>query len=173
MTRRLNFRVSDDLASQVEAIAESLNRSGVDVSISQIARKLLEEGLQRMSSNQPSNSEKGAQFERECADMLRQALWDAEIELVKQKPGRRNPDIRTPLFDIECKTGKRPSTRDAWSQARASAIEGKTPIAIIKDEDADAFVVMGFKTFLALARAVHELQIFAEDLPERLNDDVE
>ena len=171
MTRRLNFRVNDDLAAQVEAIADQMNQAGVEVSISQIARKLLEEGLQRVAARQPtSNTEKGKSFERFVAAEIQKALWDAEIELLQQRPGRRTCDVRTPHFDIECKTGKRPSTREAFSQAQAAADEGQTPIAVIRDEGSEPFVVMGFHTFLAMARAMYELQVFAEELPERLNN---
>ena len=171
MTRRMNFRISDELAEQVESIVNQLNASGVHVSISEIARKLIEEGLNRVQEKNPrSSTEKGSQFERHVAAELKAALWDSSVEILKKKVGRRTPDIRTNLFDIECKAGKRPSTRDAFAQVKASAGQGQTPIAIIKDDNAAPFVVMEFQTFLALARVVHDLQIFAMDLPRRLKD---
>ena len=170
MTRRFNFRVPDHLANQVDSIAREVNASGEHVSISEIARKLIEEGLHRMSAKTPATGDKGTQFEKYVESELKAALWDADVQRPKKKSGQRNADVRAPMFDFECKTGKRPSTREAFAQAKAQCMKGQTPVAVIKDEDAEPFVVMTFHTFLALYRAVYELAVFAEELPQRLND---
>ena len=171
MTRRFNIRVSDGMAEQVGRVAREVAISGGDGSISQVARRLIEEGLRSFEAEGRStetNYEKGQAFEVQVFEDIKKALWDAEVEHLKPRPGGRCPDIRGPFFDVECKAGKRPSTRQALKQIRESAAENQSGIAVICDDGERPFVVLDWNTFLSMWRAVYELSIFAEDLPRRL-----
>ncbi len=171
MSRRFNIRVSDDVAEHVEKVAKEINRRGGNGTISQVARRLMEEGLRSIEGREPetNTTERGTAFEQRIYTEINVALWDGEVEHLHPAKGERRPDIRGPFFDVECKTGKRPSTRQALQQAREACKEGQTPIAVIEDEDREPFVVIDWRSFLAMWRAVYELSVFAEDLPSRLN----
>jgi hypothetical protein len=174
MTRRFNFRVPNDIAEHVEKIAQEVNEQGGNGTISQVARALLEEGLRSMANrDEPTPNERGSEFETRIYREIRAALWDAPVEHLHPAKGEHRPDIRAPFFDVECKIGKRPSTRQALAQARQSTAEGQAPMAVIQDDDGAPFVVLDWSTFLAMWRAVYELAIFAEELPRRLRQHVD
>lgn len=174
MSRRFNFRVPNDIAESVERIAQEVNEHGGNGTISQVARRLLEEGLRSMDKREEwTPNERGAEFETRIYREIKAALWDAEVEHLHPAKGEHRPDVRGPFFDIECKIGKRPSTRAALAQARQAAKGTQAPIAVIQDEDGEPFVVLDWSTFLAMWRAVYELALFAEDLPRRLAGNVD
>jgi hypothetical protein len=173
MTQRLNFRISDEISHSIQRIAEEVQERGGEGTISNIARRLLEEGLRSMQGKEEDSTpnDKGRKFELRILDDIRAALWDADVKRLKVNKGKRTPDIRGPFFDFECKIGKRPSTRQALDQVRASKAPDQAPVAIVQDDDdlRGPFVVMEWSTFLALYRAAYELAIFSDDLPRRLN----
>lgn len=168
MTRKLNIRISDEISESVEKIAREVNKAGGNGTISQVARRLIEEGLLAMSREDATPNERGAEFETTIYRQIKAALWDGEVEHLHPRSGESRPDIRAPFFDVECKTGRRPSTRKALKQARESCAENQVPVAVIKDDEGEPFVVVDWYTFLALWRSVYEISVFAEDMPRRL-----
>ena len=172
MTQRINIRVSEEISKSIERIAGEVRRHGGEGTISHVARRLIEEGLRSMTSQEEPEpiSDKGRKFEIKILEDIKAALWDADVERLKVKKGTRTPDIRGPFFDFECKAGKRPSTRQALDQIRASKREDQSPAVVIQDDDGSSpFVVLEWSSFLALYRAAYELAIFADDLPRRIN----
>ena len=170
MSRRINVRLPAELSASVEKIAREVNKAGGNGTLSQVARRLMEEGLQAMGREDATPNERGAEFETTIYRQIKAALWDGEVEHLHPRSGELRPDIRAPFFDVECKTGRRPSTRKALSQAREACADNQVPIAVIKDDDDEPFVVIDWYTFLALWRSVYEISVFAEDMPRRLGN---
>lgn len=87
---------------------------------------------------------KGHRFERELARWFRAALGVAAKRGWQSRGGgKEEPDVTgVPKMHIEAKRGKKPSPRKALAQAIADAAPGRWPVAIIRDDRAEAFVVM-------------------------------
>ena len=47
-----------------------------------------------------------------------------------------------PVFWVEAKRGRKPNVRAALEQARSAAPKGRIPLAVIRDDRAEAFAVM-------------------------------
>ena len=95
------------------------------------------------------NLRKGKTFEREVATEINERLEGADAKRGLQYRGGENvPDVEAPLFHIECKRGKRPNPRAALSQAVNDCAKGKIPIAVIRDDRSDPFVVLLWSDFL-------------------------
>jgi hypothetical protein len=94
---------------------------------------------------------KGAEFERAMVLRFRDAMPDATIRRgLQYRSGEEAPDVDCPVFWPELKRGKQPNVRGALRQAKASAPLGRIPIAVIRDDRADAFVAIGLDDFLEL-----------------------
>ena len=94
---------------------------------------------------------KGAQWERELVRRFRAVMPDAEVKRGFQvRSGAEAADVECPVFWVEAKRGKRPNLRAALRQAQAAAAEGRVPIAVVRDDRAEATVTLGLDDFLEL-----------------------
>lgn len=96
---------------------------------------------------------KGIQFERELAKMFRWVFPGADVRRgLQSRDGGEVPDVECPLFWVEAKRGRKPSPRAALRQATDKAPKGRIPLAVIRDDRSEAFVVLNLADFLELAR---------------------
>lgn len=92
---------------------------------------------------------KGAAWERALVHMFREAMPDAEVRRgIQCRSGEEVADVDCPVFWIEAKRGRQPNVRAALRQAESAAAEGRIPIAVIRDDRAEPFVVLGLDEFL-------------------------
>jgi hypothetical protein len=99
--------------------------------------------------------EKGKRFEREAATMFREAMPDVSHEIRRgwqARSGRDAPDVIVPVFWPECKHGIKPNPRAALEQAQSGAPPGLIPVAIVKDNGQDPFVVLSAEDFFGLVK---------------------
>jgi hypothetical protein len=96
---------------------------------------------------------KGANAERELAKRFAEAMPGADCKrgIGQARSGSEVADVEVPRFFVESKHGKRPNPRAALAQA-IEACEangnGKTPIAVIRDDRKEPFVCMRLEDFL-------------------------
>ena len=69
---------------------------------------------------------------------------------LQARSGEEVPDVEVPCLWVECKREKRTNPKAALRQAIADATKGRIPIAVCKDDRADATVTMLFEDFLEL-----------------------
>ena len=173
LNNRIHLRLTDSDVRHIERLCDEVRAAEDNPSLSrsEIMRSFLFAGADNRTREQPSQGyDKGRDFEREVLEEIDVALWDADVTHLDPLKGQRRPDIRGPFFDIECKRGKRPSTRQALQQARESCAPGQAPVAVIKDDDSETFVAMEWRSFLALWRCAYELKTFANDLADRFEN---
>ena len=104
-----------------------------------------------MSGNHSRN--KGAAFERELVHVFREAMPGAEVRRgLQSRSGAEVADVECPVFHVEAKRGKKPNVRAALVQANGDAKPGLIPLAVIRDDHADAFVALSLDHFLDLIR---------------------
>lgn len=101
---------------------------------------------------------KGANFEREVARMVGEAMPGADVRRGLQSQGEVVPDVNAPGLWIECKRGKKPNVRGALRQALSNATAGRLPLAVVRDDRADAFVTLTLTDFLELLGEWWELK---------------
>jgi hypothetical protein len=95
---------------------------------------------------------KGHQYERDVAKLFREAMGGAEVKRGLQgRGGSEAPDVDCPHFWVETKRGRRPNPRKALEQAERDT-DGRVPIAIIRDDYGEAFVVLRLSQFLQMVR---------------------
>jgi hypothetical protein len=100
-----------------------------------------------------SQRTKGHNWERELAKRFREAMpgCDARRGLSQARGGgAEEADVVIPWFHIEAKVGKKPPVRAALEQAKADCAAEKTPIAVIKEDRKEPFVVLSLEAFLLL-----------------------
>jgi hypothetical protein len=96
---------------------------------------------------------KGASYERELVHLFREAMPGAEVQRgLQSRSGTEVADVECPVFWVEAKRGKKPNVRAALAQARAAAPQGRIPIAIVRDDHAEAFVSLRLDDYLDLVR---------------------
>lgn len=96
---------------------------------------------------------KGAAYERELVHLFREAMPGADIKRGLQcRSGEECADVECPVFWPESKRGKQPNVRGALRQANAAAPKGKIPVAIIRDDRAEAFVALSLDDFMDLVK---------------------
>lgn len=95
---------------------------------------------------------KGHAFEREIAAELREMGFNAKRGLSQARGGGAEEAdvVGLPGFHLECKRGKKPNPRAALSQAIEDAKPGETPVAVVRDDRSDAFVVLRWEDFLRM-----------------------
>jgi hypothetical protein len=99
-----------------------------------------------------SQRRKGHNYEREIARQLREIFPGARRGLQYQD-GVGCPDVAgAGPFHVECKRGRLPNPRAALAQAEGDAAEGMIPIAVIRDDRAEAFCVIRWDNFLDFIR---------------------
>ena len=91
---------------------------------------------------------KGANYERELVHRFREAMPGADVRRGLQCRGEETADVDCPVLWVEAKRGKKPSVRAALKQATAAAPRGRIPLAIIRDDRAEAFVALSLEDFL-------------------------
>ena len=96
---------------------------------------------------------KGAAYERELVHRFREVMPGAEVRRGLQcRSGDEVADVECPVFWIESKRGRKPNVRAALKQANEAAPKGRVPLAVIRDDRAEAFVAMSLEDFLELVR---------------------
>jgi hypothetical protein len=95
---------------------------------------------------------KGATFERQIAKDLRAIFPNAKRGLQARGGGAEVADVIGVPFHVECKHGIQPSPRAALYQATRDT-DDLTPVAIVKDNRCDPFVVMHYRDWLSMVRA--------------------
>lgn len=96
---------------------------------------------------------KGRRYEQELVHLFREAMPGAEVRRgLQSRGGDEVPDIDCPVFWLESKRGKRPNVRAALRQATDTASRGRIPLAVIRDDRAEAFVALSLEDFLELVR---------------------
>jgi hypothetical protein len=93
-----------------------------------------------------SQRTKGHTFERQIANELKEIFPNARRGL-QYRDGGECPDVEGTPFHIECKRGKKPNPRAALAQAIGDADESRVPVAVIRDDRAEAFIVMRWDDF--------------------------
>lgn len=94
---------------------------------------------------------KGAAYERELAQRFREAMPSADIKRgLQYRSGEETPDVDCPVFWIEAKRGAQPNVRAALRQATEAAPQGRVPVAVIRDDRAEAFVALSLDDFLEM-----------------------
>ncbi len=102
---------------------------------------------------------KGARFEREIVQRLREVMPEAEVRRGLQcRGGAEVPDVDCPVFWPELKRGKKPNIRGAIAQAIEAAPPGRMPIAVVRDDRAEATVTLLLEDFLELVGEWWELR---------------
>jgi len=97
---------------------------------------------------------KGHDFEREMVRAFRELLPnDSSVcRGLQYRDGAEVPDVVTEALHVECKRGRKPNPRAALTQACRDCDDKRKPIAVIKDDRAEPFVVMGWATFVHIVR---------------------
>ena len=92
---------------------------------------------------------KGRAYEQELARRFREVMPGADVRRGLQgRDGADAADVETPCFWIEAKRGRKPNVRAALKQAAEAAPRGRVPVAVIRDDRAEAFVAMSLEDFL-------------------------
>ena len=94
---------------------------------------------------------KGARFERELVHRFRDAMPEAEVRRgLQSRGGEEVADLDCPVFWPELKRGKKPNIRAALKQAIEAAPKNRIPIAVVRDDRAEAMVTLLLEDFLDL-----------------------
>ena len=177
---KVSIRLTDsdqrELDRMCDQIRQDLNMGGA--SRAELVRAVLFTASRELKATdeEPTAQERGRLFEASILEQIDQALFDADVFHLEPEQGKNQADIRGPFFDLELKTGRRPSTRSALAQCQKACDDsgsGQVPVAVIKDEgDSDPFCVIPWPAFLVLWRCLWEHYTFASglNLMERLND---
>lgn len=101
---------------------------------------------------------KGASYERELVHRFREAMPGADVKRGFQtRSGQEAADVECPVFWVESKRGKKPNMRAALRQAIEAAPEDRVPIAVVRDDRAEATVTLLLDDFLGLVSQWWEL----------------
>jgi hypothetical protein len=96
---------------------------------------------------------KGASYERALVHRFREVMPGAEIRRgLQSRSGEEVADVEVPVFWPELKRGKQPNIRAALRQAQAAAPKGRIPIAVVRDDRAEATVTLTLDDFLEFVR---------------------
>jgi hypothetical protein len=92
---------------------------------------------------------KGASWERELVLLFREAMPGCGVRRgLQSRNGEEVADVECPVFWIEAKRGRQPNVRRALRQAAEAAPKGRIPVAVIRDDRAQPFVVVLLDDFL-------------------------
>ena len=104
--------------------------------------------------------EKGARFEREIANKLKEVFGPRTTRSSGQCfSGDTRADVDCPEIWVECKVGKRPNIKAALEQAEAAekiANTGKTPGAICKWDRQEPIASMRIDYFIELLKIAYK-----------------
>ena len=96
-----------------------------------------------------SQRRKGHNFERAVAILFRNHFKNARRGL-QYGDGSNAPDVDGTPFWIECKVGKKPNPRAALEQATEASNGTRPPVAVVKDDRKEPFVVIKLDDFLGM-----------------------
>ena len=92
---------------------------------------------------------KGADYERTLVRRFREAMPGADVKRGFQtRSGEEAADVECPVFWVESKRGRKPNIRGALAQAMAAAPKGRIPLAVVRDDHAEATVTLSLDDFL-------------------------
>jgi len=94
-----------------------------------------------------SSRTKGHNFERWVAKELREIFPGARRGLQYQDGTGCADIVNAGPWHWECKIGKKPGVRAALKQAENDCSKGMIPVAVIKDDRLEPFVVLPFDDF--------------------------
>jgi len=106
---------------------------------------------------------KGQNFERLIANSLKDLWPEAKRGLQSRGGTKEAPDVDGCPFFVECKIGLNTKPKDAIEQAR-NASDGRTPIAITRDNSGPILVTMDFEEFKRLHHAIRKAEQQVEEL---------
>ena len=102
--------------------------------------------------------EKGARWERAVRDLFREIMPQRAADITRcfQYRGDGDPDVRTPWFHVECKSGKQAKIRSALNQAISDAevADELMPIVVGKIDRTEPFVMLRLSDFLHLVKVL-------------------
>jgi hypothetical protein len=103
---------------------------------------------------------KGHSFERAMVHRFAEVFGAENVRRgLQYREGSECPDVVVPGFWTECKRGRKTNIRAALAQAiEASEGKGLWPVAVCKDDHANATATMLLDDFLELLREMHELK---------------
>lgn len=96
--------------------------------------------------------QKGHQFERDIANLLKKYFPDAKRGYQSRNQIDLVPDVEIPHFFVECKRGKQTNIKAALRQALEKRSKGddRIALAVCKDDRQDATVTLRLQDFLKL-----------------------
>jgi len=98
--------------------------------------------------------DKGARWERDVANIFKEASGggdDIRRSFGQYRKGSDAPDVYHPIFNIECKVGKRINVLKALEQADSyKENKNKYSVAVCKLDRKEPFIAMYLKDFLKL-----------------------
>ena len=103
-----------------------------------------------------SQRRKGHGYEREVAAQLREIFPNARRGLQYQDGAGVADVVNVGPFHVECKRGAKPNPRAALEQAINDAAGGMVPLAVIRDDRAEAFCVLRWDDFKDFIREWRE-----------------
>lgn len=109
-----------------------------------------------------ASRDKGARFERQAANLLKELYPDARRGADQCRKGTDAPDVVGTPFWWEAKSGKRPNIMGAIEQAKA-ATDGRRVIAITKRDHGPILATIEIDFMLALLKAWEEKTGWAKD----------
>lgn len=93
-----------------------------------------------------SQRTKGATFEREVVNQLKEVGLDASRNLAQTREG--GADIHLGKYRLECKRRASIAVYDWLDQCTAACTDGQTPVVIARGDRREAVVIMRFTDWL-------------------------
>lgn len=94
---------------------------------------------------------KGRRYEQELTARFREAMPGADVRRgLQSRDGTDAADVECPLLWVEAKRGVKPNVRAALKQACDSAPPDRIPVAVVRDDRAEAFVALRLDDFLRI-----------------------
>tara|TARA_Y100000593_G_scaffold19936_2_gene39959 strand:- start:4895 stop:5260 length:366 start_codon:yes stop_codon:yes gene_type:complete len=110
---------------------------------------------------------KGHNWERKCAQLFREIGWSNARRHLEYQGNDLGKDLEeTKPFIVQCKTGKKPNFKKAYSQACDASGKKDIPTVLIKYEKQDVkdsrksmqFAVLDVKDFFKLIKELRRLK---------------
>jgi len=101
--------------------------------------------------------QKGARWERDVVNRLKAiGFTDAKRGFQMRGGAAECPDVSAGPFHIECKVGKKPPIRTALETAVTTCPKGMVPVAVIKEDRREPYIVMPLEDFEDLIKEWRE-----------------
>lgn len=104
-----------------------------------------------MAKKKINSREKGADYERHIAKVIRKYGFEAERGC-QHSGGKDSPDVKhnMPGIHIEAKATEKLSIWKALAQSKRDAGEGEIPVVVFKRNYSGDFIVLPFEDFLKI-----------------------